>query len=204
MVSSPNYVHEMGHWLLNRTVAGVDEAGRGPLAGPVVGAAVVLPQYSNIDVPRDSKGLTPQQREKVFEETKEIAISVGVGIVQAEEIDEINILNASLKAMAIAVENLSLIPDVVLIDGSRRLQGCLSPHILQVPIVKGDTKSTSIAAASVVAKVIRDRVMAVYDKIYPGYNFKQHKGYPTKEHLAALRERGACKIHRKTFKGVIP
>lgn len=202
-MSPPNYVLEIRHWLLNRTVAGVDEAGRGPLAGPVVGAAVILPNYSSVDVPRDSKKLTPRQREKMFEVIKNEALSIGIGIVQPEEIDDINILNAALKAMTVAVANLKPSPDVVLIDGGRGLREGIYKNIAQEPIVRGDTKCCSIAAASVIAKVTRDRIMTVYDSIYPGYNFKQHKGYPTKRHLAALRELGASKIHRKTFKGVI-
>ena len=201
-MSSPTYEIEIGHWKLDRAVAGTDEAGRGPLAGPVVGAAVILPPHSTIDVPKDSKMLTPRQRERVFEAVKGGALTMGIGIVQADEIDEINILNASLKAMGIAVANLNPQPDVVLIDGNRKLKHCFSGHILQEAIVGGDAKSRTIAAASVIAKVIRDRIMTIYDRIYPVYNFKQHKGYPTREHVLALREHGACNIHRQTFKGV--
>jgi ribonuclease HII len=201
-VPSPNYKLEEPHWLADRVVAGVDEAGRGPLAGPVVGAAVILPPFCKIEVPRDSKRLTPQQRERIFETLRECAISIGIGVVGADEIDSINILRASLKAMAIAVGRLTPPPDVVLVDGRMRIPVNFPDKVEQIPIVKGDMLSCSIAAASVVAKVVRDRIMEVYHAIYPNYNFKRHKGYPTKEHKEAIRLYGVSSIHRKTFRGV--
>ncbi len=200
---APHYVFESTHWTRGRSVAGVDEAGRGPLAGPVVGAAVVLEPHTRLlDVTRDSKGLTPRQRERAFEDIMEKAAAVGIGVVGPREIERLNILNASLKAMALAVTRLSRQPQVVLIDGSRSLGDWLGDDYEQQPIVAGDTKSISVAAASIVAKVTRDRMMAVYDRIYPCYGFARHKGYPTREHLEALRAHGPCPLHRRTFKGV--
>ncbi|MFQ5900324.1 MAG: ribonuclease HII [Thermodesulfobacteriota bacterium] len=179
-------------------IAGVDEAGRGPLAGPVYAAAVIF----NGPVPdlnlRDSKTLSAKRREELFEEIQERAVSIGVGKVSHEEIDSINILKAALKAMKQAVEALNPPPDLVLIDGNLPI----NTHHPQKTIVKGDNKSYSIAAASIIAKVSRDRIMEEYHTIYPEYGFKSHKGYGTREHLNALKRYGPLPIHRRTFRGV--
>ncbi len=184
-------------------IAGVDEAGRGPLAGPVVSAAVVLPR--NFEAPglTDSKALPPKKRELFHERILSRAVSVGVGIVEPAEIDRVNILQAALLSMAIAVRNLQVRPDFLLIDGKFVIPPNSMPYeIEQQAIVKGDCLSISISAASVVAKVTRDRIMAKYHCDYPCYGFDQHKGYPTKTHKEAIRAHGCCPIHRKTFKGV--
>ncbi len=186
--------HEQGYSL----IAGVDEAGRGPLAGPVVSAAVILPDGFSPTKVADSKMLTPRQRNLLFEEIRKHAIAVGVGRVAPEEIDRINILQAALRSMAKAVERLTPQPDYLLIDGKFTIPSRLP----QSPIVKGDTLSISIAVASVVAKVTRDRIMTEYHNTYPQYGFAAHKGYPTLAHRAAIREFGPCPIHRRTFKGV--
>lgn len=194
----PDYSYEKRIWELKKILAGVDEAGRGPLAGPVVAAAVILPEGCEIDGLNDSKKLSAEKRESLFHQIKSLAIVTGIGIVEPEEIDRINILRATLLAMEIAVKNLSPQPDYLLIDGNTRT----SLLIPQQTVVKGDSRCCSIAAASIIAKVIRDSIMDDYHKIYPEYNFKKHKGYPTKEHFEALRRFGPCPIHRKTFKGV--
>ncbi len=181
-----------------KTVAGIDEAGRGPLAGPVVSAAVILPpNFSIVDV-TDSKKLSAKKRALLYDGIYEQAISVGIGIVDAVEIDRINILQASLLAMSMATLNLTPQPDCLLIDGPFRI----SSHLSQKPIAKGDTLSVSIAAASIVAKVTRDRLMEKYHEYYPQFEFYKHKGYPTRVHKEAIREFGYCPIHRKTFRGV--
>lgn len=179
-------------------IAGIDEAGRGPLAGPVVAAAVVLPQVLGIEGIDDSKKLTPKKRADLFPRIQEHAIALGVGIVDAETIDRINILQAALMAMAVAVENLSVKPDHLLIDGPFPIASDLP----QTPLKKGDSLSISIAAASIVAKVTRDRMMADYDNTYPDYGFSKHKGYPTKAHREAIQQFGCSPIHRRSFKGV--
>ncbi|MCH7519225.1 MAG: ribonuclease HII [Candidatus Dadabacteria bacterium] len=198
-LSPPNLEFEKEIWAKGRIPAGVDEAGRGPLAGPVVAAAVVLPDDCKIEGLDDSKKLSHSKREKILEEIKSIAISYAIGIVEPEEIDKINILRASLLAMEISVKQLTTKPDYLLIDGNQKT----SLLLMQETIVKGDSKSCSIAAASILAKVTRDSIMEEYHSIYPEYNFKGHKGYPTKEHYQALREYGPCPIHRKTFRGVL-
>jgi len=185
-------------------VAGVDEAGRGPLAGPVVAAAVVLRRDDPIEGLNDSKVLSPRRREVLFQEIQRRARAVGVGIVDHAEIDRINILQATLKAMAEAVAALGageedLAADYLLID-ALTLPGLMVP---QDGIVKGDAKSASIGAASIVAKVTRDRIMEAYDKRYPGYGFAGHKGYPTRDHKEAIRRLGPTPIHRRTFRGVV-
>ncbi|MER3446913.1 MAG: ribonuclease HII [Candidatus Dadabacteria bacterium] len=197
-MSLPDYSYEKRIWKLRKTSAGVDEAGRGPLAGPVVAAAVILPEGCEIDGLNDSKKLSAGKRESLFHQIKSLAIVTGIGIVEPEEIDRINILRATLLAMEIAVKNLSPQPDYLLIDGNTRIP-LLIP---QETVVKGDSRCCSIAAASIIAKVIRDSIMDDYHNIYPQYNFKKHKGYPTQEHFDALRRFGSCPIHRKTFKGV--
>ena len=179
-------------------IAGIDEAGRGPLAGPVVSAAVIIPislQNSGI---YDSKKLSPKKRDFLYEKIYDLAISVGIGIVDPFEIDRINILQAALLSMAMAVENLAPRPDCLLIDGTFSISSALP----QEAIPKGDALSVSIAAASIVAKVTRDRLMERYHQDYPLFGFSKHKGYPTKAHKQAIQQFGCCPIHRKSFKGV--
>lgn len=178
-------------------VCGIDEAGRGPLAGPVVAGAVILPEGCRILYLNDSKKLSEKRREELFSEIKEKAVSWAIGVVSPEEIDEINILKATYKAMRQAFEKLSPVPQVLLNDAVT-IPG-LSPALVQVPIIKGDAKSVSIAAASILAKVTRDHMMAEYDKLYPEYGFAKHKGYGTAAHIAAVREHGPCPIHRRSF-----
>ena len=179
-------------------VAGVDEAGRGPLAGPVVAAAVVLDPENRVVGLDDSKKLSPRQREALLPEILAKAHAVALAAAGPREIERINILQASLRAMATAVEGLGLEPAHVLIDGNKRIPVPLP----QTPLVKGDSRCACIAAASVVAKVYRDQVMARMDGRFPGYGFGKHKGYPTRDHLAALARYGPCRIHRRTFRGV--
>lgn len=181
-----------------RIIAGLDEAGRGPIAGPVVAAAVVLPPRKKLSGVNDSKKLSAEQREEIFPLIRQKAMAVGVGIVEVEEIDRLNILQASLKAMKLAVQNLPLAPDFLLIDGSH----CLNLPLAQRAIPQGDQKCQSIAAASIIAKVTRDRLMLAYHREYPQYNFARHKGYGTKEHLLAIRQYGCCPIHRQSFKPI--
>ena len=179
----------------NVVVGGIDEAGRGPLAGPVVAGAAILPADCEILFLNDSKKLSEKRREELFDEIKAKAVSFGVGIVDPERIDEINILQATYEAMRIAVSKLSPAPEVLLNDAVT-IPGI---PIRQVPIIKGDAKSVSIAAASILAKVTRDRMMVEYDTIFPQYGFAKHKGYGTAAHIAAIKEFGPCPIHRKTF-----
>jgi ribonuclease HII len=179
-------------------IAGIDEAGRGPLAGPVVSAAVILPKNFAVADVVDSKKLTIKKRVRLYEEIYTHAVSVGVGIVDSVEIDRINILKASLLAMSMAAGNLRPQPEYLLIDGPFSI----SSELPQKPIVKGDALSISIAAASIVAKVTRDRLMEEYHKYYPQFGFFQHKGYPTRAHKEAIRKFGYCPIHRQTFRGV--
>jgi ribonuclease HII len=179
-------------------IAGVDEAGRGPLAGPVVAAAVILAPDSQFKGLDDSKKLSPKTREKFFLIIKEEALSYGIGVVGVEEIDKINILQASLLAMKHAVEDLFDKPNLLLIDGNQRID----TEIKQWTIVKGDSLSQSIAAASVLAKVTRDKLMEKYHEQFPLYEFNKHKGYGTRLHRDLIRKHGPCPIHRRTFKGV--
>lgn len=176
-------------------ICGVDEAGRGPLAGPVVAGAVVLPKDCEILYINDSKKLSAELREQLFDVIMEQAVAAGVGIVSQERIDEVNILNATYEAMREAINNLGIIPDILLNDAVT----IPDMPMRQVPIVKGDAKSSSIAAASILAKVTRDHMMEAYDRMYPGYGFAAHKGYGTKEHMQAVREKGPCEIHRRSF-----
>ncbi len=179
--------------------AGVDEAGRGPLAGPVVAAAVIFPPgYSRPGI-RDSKKLSPLQRERLFPVITADAVAFGVALATPDEIDALNILRASLLAMRRAVEALAVPADFLFIDGNQRVPG----GVPQETVVGGDDRCVSIAAASIVAKVSRDRMMHEYDRIYPGYGLAGHKGYPTREHLDALRRLGPSPIHRRTFRGVV-
>jgi ribonuclease HII len=179
-------------------IAGIDEAGRGPLAGPVVSAAVILPGSFDLGGVDDSKRLTPKKRAALFGEIYRSAVSVGVGVVGPDRIDEINILQASLLSMAMAVACLDPRPDCLLIDGIFKIDS----NLPQTPITKGDSRSVSIAAASIIAKVTRDNMMVQFHRTYPQYGFVTHKGYPTKAHKAAIREYGCTPIHRRTFKGV--
>ena len=179
-------------------IAGIDEAGRGPLAGPVVSAAVILPDSLPPFGIDDSKKLTPKKRDYLFDKIFEHAVAVGTGIVGPLEIDRINILQAARLSMVFAVKDLNAPPDYLLIDGTFTIASDLP----QETIRKGDSLSISIAAASIVAKVTRDRIMQKYHQDYPQFGFSRHKGYPTKAHKAAIREHGHCPIHRKSFKGV--
>jgi len=181
-----------------KDIAGIDEAGRGPLAGPVVSAAVILPPTFTISGVIDSKKLSVKQRAQLYDKIYAHAVAIGIGIVDPVEIDRINILQASLLAMAIAVDNLNPQPDCLLIDGTFRI----SSQLPQKPIAKGDSLSVSIAAASIIAKVTRDRLMESYHLYYPNFDFAQHKGYPTKAHREAIRKFGCSPIHRRSFKGV--
>jgi ribonuclease HII len=178
-----------------KLLAGVDEAGRGPLAGPVVAAAVIFEKDIHIDGIADSKTLSEKKREFLFEKITTECLSFSVSVVEHQIIDEINILNASLLAMKNAVENLDVIPDLVLIDGNK----CFNSDIPVIPIVKGDAKSFSIGAASILAKVTRDRLMRKYSLDYPNYLLEKNKGYPTLEHRQAVLKFGPSPIHRKTF-----
>ena len=179
-------------------IAGVNEAGRGPLAGPVVAAAVVLPRDGIGEKLFDSKKISSKKREHLYETILTEAQGVGIGMIGQEEIDRINILQATLKAMALAIGNLPTPPDFILIDGPHGLR----LFIPQKPIRKGDQLCNSIAAASIVAKVTRDRMMLDCHQKYPQYNFAKHKGYGTKEHRRAIEKFGVCELHRKTFRGV--
>ncbi|MBE7018806.1 MAG: ribonuclease HII [Ruminococcaceae bacterium] len=176
-------------------ICGVDEAGRGPLCGPVAAAAVIMPKDSRIEGVNDSKKLTEKKREVLYEQIIKEAIAYHVCLIDNEEIDEINILNATLKAMETAINNLTVKADFALIDGNRN-KGITTPNQM---VVKGDSKSYSIACASILAKVTRDRLMEEYDKQYPEYGFLKHKGYGTKAHYEAIEQHGITPIHRKTF-----
>ncbi|MEW5766895.1 MAG: ribonuclease HII [bacterium] len=178
-----------------RLIAGVDEAGRGPLAGPVVAAAVILPDDINLPTVNDSKKLTPRQRELAYQNILEVALDWGIGVVNEGRIDRINILQATYEGMREAIFNLKSPPEFILVDG-RAIPGLSIP---QRALINGDSLSLSIAAASVVAKVIRDHIMLNYDRVYPEYGFARHKGYGTKAHLEAVAKWGPCKIHRRSF-----
>jgi ribonuclease HII len=178
-----------------RYICGIDEVGRGPLAGPVVAAAVILPKDVDIYYLNDSKQLSEKKREQLYEEIMEKAVAVGIGFADEKCIDEINILQADYVAMRQAISKLSVKPDILLNDAVTIPE----VDIPQVPIIKGDTKSVSIAAASIVAKVTRDRFMVEMDEKYPGYGFASNKGYGSAQHIARIKEVGASDIHRKTF-----
>ena len=178
-----------------RLICGADEAGAGPLAGAVYAAAVMLPLGTEIDGLNDSKQLTEKKREALFGIIQDSAIAWAIRWVDEAEIDAINILQARLKAMALCIDALEPAPDFALIDGNRD-QGICCPHLA---VVKGDSRSANIAAASILAKVARDRYMTDMDRLYPEYGFARHKGYPTKAHYEALRKYGPCPIHRRTF-----
>lgn len=178
-------------------ICGIDEVGRGPLAGPVVAGAVILPKDCDILYLNDSKQLTAKKREELYDIIMERAVSVGLGFVGPERIDEINILKATYEAMRQAIGKLSVKPDILLNDAVTIPQ----VTIRQVPIIKGDAKSISIAAASIVAKVTRDRLMEQYDQVLPGYGFASNKGYGSQEHIEALERLGPSPIHRRSFIG---
>lgn len=178
-------------------LCGIDEVGRGPLAGPVVAGAVILPKDCEILYLNDSKKLSEKKRELLYDEIMEKAVAVGIGAVGPERIDEINILQATYEAMRLAVSNLKVRPDLLLNDAVT-IPGVELP---QVPIIKGDAKSISIAAASIIAKVTRDRMMAEYESLYPGYGFASNKGYGAKAHIEAIKKFGLTPIHRRSFIG---
>jgi ribonuclease HII len=179
-------------------IAGVDEVGRGPLAGPVVAAAVIMPEATSIPGVKDSKKMTEKAREAAFSVIIEKAVAIGIGVVSHNVIDKSNILIASLEAMKLAVLSLDPVPEFLFVDGIHKIP----ITIPQDCIIKGDQLCHSISAASVIAKVYRDRLMCSYDTMFPEYGFTQNKGYGTAQHLAAIRDHGACPIHRTTFRGV--
>lgn len=177
------------------SIAGVDEVGRGCLAGPVVAASVILPRDCKIEGINDSKKLSPRKRDELYDVILKEAVSFGIGVISPKEIDDINILQATLKAMKVAVESLNVRPQHLLIDGNQRID----VNIPQKIIVKGDTRSISVGAASIIAKVTRDRMMAELEKDIPNFRFSVHKGYGTALHLRELKEHGPTRIHRMTF-----
>ncbi len=188
------------------SIAGIDEAGRGPLAGPVVVACVVMPRDSMIEGVNDSKKVSEKKREKLYEEITNEALGCGVGIISQEEIDKINILNATKEGLTLAIKNLEKDlqeknrdfqkPEIILVDALTKID---TDHIPYRSIIKGDSKSYSIAAASIIAKVTRDRIMREWDEVYPVYGFEKHKGYGTAAHIAAIKEYGLCPLHRRSF-----
>lgn len=177
-------------------IAGIDEAGRGPLAGPVVVGCVIMPKDSFIEGVNDSKKVSEKKREKLYEEITNEAIAWSVGIVNQEEIDEINILNATKKALTMSIQELKVKPERILVDALEHIDTCGIPY---TSIIKGDAKNYSIAAASIIAKVTRDRIMYEWDEVYPQYGFATHKGYGTAKHIQAIKENGICMLHRKSF-----
>ena len=179
-----------------KTICGIDEAGRGPLAGPVVVASVIMPANSMIEGVNDSKKISEKKREKIYEQILEEAVSYGIAIIGQDEIDEINILNATKKGLTVSLQELTEKPDLIVVDA---LNGIDTMGIPYESIIKGDAKCYSIAAASILAKVTRDRIMREWDKIYPEYGFEKHKGYGTAAHIAAIKEHGLCPIHRRSF-----
>ena len=188
------------------SIAGIDEAGRGPLAGPVVVACVVMPRDSMIEGVNDSKKVSEKKRERLYEEIIEEAIGYGVGIISQEEIDRINILNATKEGLTAAIKEMEKDlqvkkreikkPEIILVDALTKID---TDHIPYRSIIKGDAKSYSIAAASIIAKVTRDRIMRQWDEVYPMYGFAKHKGYGTAAHIAAIKEYGLCPLHRRSF-----
>ena len=191
MLKFENKAYENGY----NYVCGVDEAGRGPLCGPVVAAAVILRKNAQLEGVNDSKKLTEKKREKLYDDIMENAVAVGIGMSDVDLIEEINILNATKEAMKQAINNLDIKPDYVLIDGNQNIQ----IDIDRETVISGDALSESIAAASIIAKVTRDRMLREYDKEYPEYGFAKHKGYGTKQHIEAIKEHGLTPIHRPSF-----
>lgn len=177
-------------------ICGIDEAGRGPLAGPVVVGAVILPRDSFIEGVNDSKKISEKKRERVYEQIIAEAISYGVGIVDQKTIDEINILNATKLGVKLALEQMKIKPDLILVDALNNMDTLGIPY---KSVIKGDAKHYSIAAASIIAKVTRDRIMQEWDELYPVYGFAKHKGYGTSAHIEAIKENGPCILHRKSF-----
>ncbi len=189
--------YENQYWDKYEFIAGIDEVGRGPLAGPVMTAAVILPKDCSILYINDSKKLSESKREELYEIIMDQAVAVGIGVNDSTRIDEINILQATYEAMRFAINDLSQAPDILLNDAVK----IPDVDIKQVPIIKGDAKSISIGAASIIAKVTRDRFMVEMDKVYPEYGFAKNKGYGTQEHIEALKKYGPCPIHRRSFIG---
>lgn len=177
-------------------LCGIDEAGRGPLAGPVVVAAVIMPKDSKIEGVNDSKKVSEKKREMLYEQIKEEAISYSVAIVDEKEIDQVNILNATKEGLTTAIRGLKVKPERIIVDALTGIDTCGIPYD---SVIKGDAKCYSIAAASILAKVTRDRIMRKMDEVYPEYGFEKHKGYGTAAHIAAIKEYGLCPIHRKSF-----
>ena len=177
-------------------ICGIDEAGRGPLAGPVVVSAVIMPNDSMIEGVNDSKKVSEKKREKLYDEITNNAIAWGVAIIDQKEIDDINILNATKKGLTVSLQELTEKPDLIVVDA---LSGIDTMGIPYESIIKGDAKCYSISAASILAKVTRDRIMREWDKVYPEYGFEKHKGYGTAAHIAAIKEHGLCPIHRRSF-----
>lgn len=192
-------IYQMGYYerkySAHEYICGIDEVGRGPLAGPVVAATVILPKDCEILYINDSKKLSAAKRDELYEEIISKAVAYGIGIVSHERIDEINILNATYEAMRMAINELKVKPDILLNDAVHIPEVAIE----QVPIIKGDAKSVSIAAASIVAKVTRDRMMDVYEDIYPGYGFASNKGYGSEMHINAIKVMGPTPIHRRSF-----
>ena len=190
---------EQKHWISGKKfIAGIDEAGRGPLAGPVVSSAVILPQDVELPEVTDSKKISEKKRERLYDEIYDAATAVGVGVVHEEDIDNNNVLEATYQAMRLAIGKLSIQPDILLVDGNK----ADIKHYKQESIIDGDQKSLSIAAASIIAKVTRDRIMRQYDIVFPVYGFAKHKGYGTKQHMNAIMTKKASPIHRKSFNPV--
>lgn len=185
-------LHEKGF----KYICGIDEAGRGPLAGPVVIASVIMPEGSMIEGVNDSKKVSEKKRELLYEQIIEEAISYGVAIIGHDEIDRINILNATKKGLTMSLKELTVKPDIILVDALEHIDTLGIPY---ESIIKGDAKAYSISAASIIAKVTRDRIMREWATVYPQYGFEAHKGYGTAKHIAAIKEYGLCPIHRKTF-----
>ena len=177
-------------------LCGIDEAGRGPLAGPVVVAAVIMPKDSKLEGVNDSKKVSEKKRELLYEQIKEEAISYSVAIVDEKEIDQVNILNATKEGLTTAIRGLKVKPERIIVDALTGIDTCGIPYD---SVIKGDAKCYSIAAASILAKVTRDRIMRKMDEVYPEYGFEKHKGYGTAAHIAAIKEYGLCPIHRKSF-----
>lgn len=177
-------------------ICGIDEAGRGPLAGPVVVGAVILPEDSFIEGVNDSKKVSEKKREKLYEQITEEAIAYSVGIVDQKTIDEINILNATKLGVKLALEGLSQKPEIIMVDALNNINTLGIPYI---SVIKGDAKNYCIAAASIIAKVTRDRMMRQWDEVYPIYGFSKHKGYGTAEHIRIIKENGPCSLHRRSF-----
>ena len=177
-------------------ICGIDEAGRGPLAGPVVIASVIMPENSMLEGVNDSKKVSEKKRELLYDQILEEAISYGVAIIGQDQIDDINILNATKKGLTMSLKELTIKPDLILVDALEHIDTLGIPY---ESIIKGDAKAYSIAAASIVAKVTRDRIMREWAQVYPEYGFEVHKGYGTAKHIAAIKENGLCPIHRKSF-----